>query len=185
MLDPKLIRNDPQAVARQLARRGYTLDTEAFAALEARRKSLQVQVDELRNTRNTRSKAIGRAKAQGEDVAPLLEEVADLGERLKAAESGLAETQASLDAVLMDLPNLLHESVPAGNDESDNPVVRKWGVPAELDFEPKDHVDLGLLDFEAAAKVSGARFVVMRGAVARLHRALIQFMLDLHTTEHG
>jgi len=185
MLDPKLLRNDPEAVARGLARRGYKLDTEAFNTLEEQRKALQVQVDELRNTRNTRSKAIGRAKAQGEDVAPLLAEVADLGERLKAAESGLAEVQAGLEAVLMDLPNLLDDSVPDGRDESDNPVVRTWGEPAKLDFEPKDHVDLALLDFEAAARVSGARFVVMRGGVARLHRALIQFMLDLHTTDHG
>jgi seryl-tRNA synthetase len=185
MLDPKLLRNDPEAVARGLARRGYTLDTEAFNTLEERRKALQVQVDELRNTRNTRSKAIGRAKAQGEDVAPLLAEVADLGERLKAAEAGLAEVQDGLEAVLMDLPNLLHDSVPEGRDESDNPVVRTWGDPARFEFEPKDHVDLGLLDFEGAARVSGARFVVMRGAVARLHRALIQFMLDLHTTRHG
>ncbi|MEJ2515218.1 MAG: serine--tRNA ligase [Gammaproteobacteria bacterium] len=185
MLDPRLLRNDPDAVARQLARRGYTLDTEAFAALESQRKRLQVTVDELRNTRNTRSKAIGRAKAQGEDTEPLLAEVADLGEKLKEAEAGLAAVQAELESVLMDLPNLLHESVPDGRDESDNAVVRSWGEPAAFDFPARDHVDLGLLDFEAAAKISGARFVVMRGPVARLHRALIQFMLDLHTTEHG
>ncbi|MEJ2521796.1 MAG: serine--tRNA ligase [Gammaproteobacteria bacterium] len=185
MLDPRLLRNDPDAVARQLARRGYTLDTEAFAALESQRKRLQVTVDELRNTRNTRSKAIGRAKAQGEDTKPLLAEVADLGEKLKEAEAGLAAVQAELESVLMDLPNLLHESVPDGRDESDNAVVRSWGEPAAFDFPARDHVDLGLLDFEAAAKISGARFVVMRGPVARLHRALIQFMLDLHTTEHG
>ena len=185
MLDPKLLRNDPDGVARGLARRGYTLDIALFGSLEDRRKSLQVRVDDLRNTRNTRSKAIGRAKAQGEDAAPLLAEVADLGQRLKEAEVELAEVQEALDRLLMDLPNLLNDSVPDGRDESDNRVVRSWGEPGKPDFEPKDHVDLGLLDFEGAAKVSGARFVVMRGPVARLHRALIQFMLDLHTSEHG
>jgi seryl-tRNA synthetase len=144
-----------------------------------------VRTDELRNERNTRSKAIGRAKAAGEDAAPLLAEVADLGERLKAAEGELAEVQAELEAALYDLPNLLDASVPDGADESANREVRRWGEPRVFDFEPKDHVDLGLLDFEAAARISGARFVVMRSALARLHRALIQFMLDLHTREHG
>ena len=185
MLDPKLLRNDLEGVARALQRRGYTLDKARFAGLEERRKALQVRADELRNERNTRSKAIGRAKAAGEDAAPLLAEVTDLGDRLKAAELELAEVQTELEAALYDLPNLLHDSVPDGADESDNLELRRWGEPRSFDFEPKDHVDLGLLDFEAAAKISGARFVVMRGAVARLHRALIQFMLDLHTREHG
>jgi seryl-tRNA synthetase len=185
MLDPKLLRNDLEAVAGALRRRGYTLDTARFAGLEERRKALQVRTDELRNERNTRSKAIGRAKSSGEDAAPLLAEVADLGERLKAAETELAEVQGELEAALYDLPNLLDASVPDGRDESCNREVRRWGEPRTFDFSPKDHVDLGLLDFEAAAKISGARFVVMRGAVARLHRALIQFMLDLHTREHG
>ena len=185
MLDPKLLRNDLDGVARALQRRGYTLDKARFAALEERRKAYQVRADELRNERNTRSKAIGRAKAAGEDAAPMLAEVTDLGERLKAVELELAEVQAELEAALYDLPNLLHESVPDGADESDNLELRRWGAPRAFDFEAKDHVDLGLLDFEAAAKISGARFVVMRGAVARLHRALIQFMLDLHTREHG
>jgi seryl-tRNA synthetase len=185
MLDPKLLRNDLESTARALARRGYALDTERFAALEDRRKNLQVQADELRNERNTRSKAIGRAKAAGEDVAPLLAEVADLGDRLKAAETGLATVQAELQAALYDLPNLLDSSVPEGADENANLEVRRWGQPRQFEFAAKDHVDLGLLDFEAAAKISGARFAVMRGAVARLHRALIQFMLDLHTREHG
>ena len=185
MLDPKLIRNDLGGVARALQRRGYTLDTALFAGLEERRKALQVRADELRNERNTRSKAIGQAKAAGEDTAPLLEQVADLGERLKAAEGELAEVQQALEAALYDLPNLLDESVPEGRDEAANVELRRWGEPRAFDFTPKDHVDLGLLDFEAAAKVSGARFVVMRGEVARLHRALIQFMLDLHTREHG
>jgi seryl-tRNA synthetase len=185
MLDPKLLRNDLDGTAHALRRRAYSLDTGRFASLEERRKALQVRTDELRNERNTRSKAIGRAKAGGEDAAPLLAEVADLGERLKAAESELAEVQAELENALYDLPNLLDASVPDGADESANLEVRRWGEPRAFDFEPKDHVDLGLLDFEAAAKISGARFVVMRGALARLHRALIQFMLDLHTREHG
>jgi seryl-tRNA synthetase len=185
MLDPKLLRNDLDGTAQALRRRAYHLDTARFASLEERRKGLQVRTDELRNERNTRSKAIGRAKAAGEDAAPLLAEVADLGERLKAAEGELAEVQAELENALYDLPNLLDASVPDGADESANREVRRWGEPRAFDFEPKDHVDLGLLDFEAAAKISGARFVVMRGALARLHRALIQFMLDLHTREHG
>jgi seryl-tRNA synthetase len=185
MLDPKLLRNDLDGTAQALRRRAYHLDTARFASLEERRKALQVRTDELRNERNTRSKAIGRAKAAGADAAPLLAEVADLGERLKAAESELAEVQAELENALYDLPNLLDASVPDGADESANLEVRRWGEPRAFDFEPKDHVDLGLLDFEAAAKISGARFVVMRGALARLHRALIQFMLDLHTREHG
>ena len=185
MLDPKLLRNDLDGTAAALLRRGYRLDTVRFAALEERRKALQVQTDELRNERNTRSKAIGLAKASGEDAAPLLAEVADLGDRLKALEGELAGVQADLEAVLYDLPNLLDASVPDGADENANLEVRRWGEPRAFDFEPKDHVDLGLLDFEAAAKISGARFVVMRGGLARLHRALIQFMLDLHTREHG
>ncbi len=188
MIDPKLLRSDPRAVAANLARRGYAFDVEAFEALEERRKALQAQADELRNTRNTRSKAIGRAKAQGEDVQPLLDEVADLGDRLKAAEEHFNELRGNLDEVLMDMPNLLHDSVPDGMDESENVELRRWGDPPGFDFEPHDHVDVGGplgLDFESAAKVSGARFVVMRGGMARLHRALIQFMLDLHTTEHG
>ncbi|NGP54799.1 serine--tRNA ligase [Thioalkalivibrio sp. XN8] len=185
MLDPRLLRNDLEGTARALARRGYELDTARFAALEERRKALQVQADELRNQRNTRSRAIGQAKAAGQDVAPLLAEVADLGDRLKTAGAALAEVQAELDAALYDLPNLLDASVPDGADESANVEIRRWGEPRSFEFAPQDHVDLGLLDFEAAAKISGARFAVMRGAVARLHRALIQFMLDLHTREHG
>jgi seryl-tRNA synthetase len=185
MLDPRMLRNDLEGTAAQLLRRGYELDTAGFAALEERRKTLQVRTDELRNERNTRSKAIGRAKASGADAAPLLAEVADLGERLKGAEDELAAVQAQLDTILYDLPNLLDASVPDGFDENANVEVRRWGEPRSFDFEPKDHVDLGLLDFEGAAKISGARFVVMRGALARLHRALIQFMLDLHTGEHG
>ncbi|HUG98487.1 MAG TPA: serine--tRNA ligase [Gammaproteobacteria bacterium] len=185
MLDPKLLRNDLGGVERALARRSYALDTREFTALEERRKALQVRTDELRNERNTRSKVIGRAKASGDDAAPLLAEVADFGERLKSAEVELGEVQAELDELLYDLPNLLDAGVPDGADESANREVRRWGSPRAFDFDPRDHVALGLLDFEAAAKISGARFVVMRGALARLHRALIQFMLDLHTREHG
>jgi seryl-tRNA synthetase len=185
MLDPKLLRTDLEGVAQQLARRGYVLDAARVERLEERRKSGQVRVDELRNERNTRSKSIGRAKASGEDAAPLLAAVGRIGADLEAAERELAAVQEELNALLMDLPNLLHESVPEGSDESANRVVRTWGEPRRFDFAPMDHVDLGLLDFEAASRVSGARFVVMRGAVARLHRALIQFMLDLHTREHG
>ena len=185
MLDPKLLRTDLEGVAQQLARRGYVLDAARVERLEERRKSGQVRVDELRNERNTRSKSIGRAKASGEDAAPLLAAVGRIGADLEAAERALAAVQEELNALLMDLPNLLHESVPEGSDESANRVVRTWGEPRRFDFAPLDHVDLGLLDFEAASRVSGARFVVMRGDVARLHRALIQFMLDLHTREHG
>ncbi len=188
MIDPKLLRNDPAAVAANLARRGYVLDVDAIQDLESRRKALQAQTDELRNTRNTRSKAIGRAKAQGEDAQPLLDEVADLGARLKSAEEDLAAVLGKLDELRMGMPNLLHGSVPDGPDESANLELRRWGEPTAFSFEPRDHVDVGAplgLDFESAARVSGARFVVMRGAMARLHRALIQFMLDLHTSEHG
>ena len=185
MLDPRFLRSDLDGVARALKRRGYVLDTARFAALEERRKAVQVAADELRNERNTRSKAIGQAKARGQDTSPLLAEVADLGDRLKAAEADLDGVQAELEAAAFDLPNLLDSSVPDGMDETANREVRRWGVPRQFDFQPLDHVDLGLLDFEAAAKISGARFVVMRGAIARLHRALIQFMLDLHTHEHG
>jgi seryl-tRNA synthetase len=189
MLDPKLLRTDIATVAANLARRGVMLDVEKINTLEAERKHIQVKVEELRQERNARSKTIGRAKAQGEDVAPLLAAVADLGEQLDAAERQLADNQESLQSVQSELPNLLDDSVPDGSDETANVEVRRWGDPGRPDFEPLDHVDLGarlrMLDFEAAAKLSGSRFAVMRGALARLHRALIQFMLDTHTSEHG
>jgi seryl-tRNA synthetase len=185
MLDPKLLRNDLDGVARSLRRRGYELDVARFAALEDRRKALQVKTDELRHQRNAGSKAIGHAKASGADTAALMAEVADLGNRLQAVETELAAVQDELEGALYDLPNLLDASVPDGADESRNVELRRWGEPRQFDFEPKDHVDLGLLDFAAATRISGARFVVMRGALARLHRALIQFMLDLHVREHG
>jgi seryl-tRNA synthetase len=189
MLDPKLLRADIATVAANLARRGVMLDVEKINTLEAERKHIQVKVEELRQERNARSKTIGRAKAQGEDVAPLLAAVADLGEQLDAAERQLADNQESLQTVQSELPNLLDDSVPDGSDETANVEVRRWGDPGRPEFEPLDHVDLGarlrMLDFEAAAKLSGSRFAVMRGALARLHRALIQFMLDTHTSEHG
>ena len=189
MLDIKRLRNDPEGIARILARRGFTFDLERFNSLESERKRLQVETQELQNLRNTRSKAIGRAKAQGEDVQPLLDEVADLGDRLGAAKTASEAVQAELDSLLMGMPNLPHESVPEGNDEDANVEVRRWGEPRSFDFEPRDHVDIGTklggLDFEAAARISGARFAVLRGELARLQRALTQFMLDTHTREHG
>lgn len=189
MLDPKLLRADPQAVAAGLARRGFTFDVAAYEALESRRKSVQVECEELQAQRNKRSKSIGQAKAQGQDIAPLLAEVAELGASLDAAKQRLQEIQDSLNDVQLSLPNLPHESVPDGASEDDNQEIRRWGEPRVLDFAPKDHVALGetngAMDFAAAAKLTGARFNVMRGPLARLHRALIQFMLDLHTQEHG
>jgi seryl-tRNA synthetase len=189
VLDTRLLRSDLDSVVANLARRGFTFDKQVFVALEERRKALQVEVDRLRNERNTRSKSIGRAKSQGQDIAPLLAEVESLGDQLKRADEGLAAEQAALDALLLGIPNLLHESVPEGRDESANVELRRWGEPRQLDFTPLDHIALGEklggLDFESAARISGARFAVMRGAVARLHRALAQFMLDLHTAEHG
>ena len=189
MLDQKRLRNDIQFVASQLAKRGYTLDVEAFNELEARRKALQIKTQDLQNERNSKSKNIGKAKAAGEDIQPLLAEVSSLGDELDGAKSELDKVQAELNAMLMSMPNIPHESVPDGLSEEDNVEIRRWGEPAEFDFEVKDHVDLGApndwLDFETAAKLTGSRFVVMHGAMARLHRALIQFMLDLHTGEHG
>ncbi len=189
MLDPRLFRAELETTAQQLARRGYTLDTAAIARLEAERKDIQVRTQELQAERNSRSKAIGQAKAKGEDAAPLLAAVADLGDKLKEAEARLAAIQDELNAIVMGVPNLPHESVPDGKDENDNVEVRRWGTPRVFAFEPKDHVDvgegLGQLDFETAAKITGARFATMKGLVARMHRALIQFMLDLHTGEHG
>jgi seryl-tRNA synthetase len=189
MLDPKLLRHDLPKVAANLARRGFVLDRERFERLEAARKEKQLEVESLRQQRNERSKAIGRAKAAGSDIEALRREVGELGERLSAAESALAETSAELYELLSGLPNLLHEDVPDGADENANVELRRWGTPPQFDFPVKDHVALGEagrgLDFEAAAKLAGSRFVVMRGAVARLHRALTQFMLDVHTAEHG
>lgn len=189
MLDQKLLRADIEDVAKKLAMRGYELDINKFNELETQRKDIQVKTQDLQNERNTKSKSIGKAKAAGEDIQPLLAEVSSLGDELDAAKSKLDEIQNELNEMLMGMPNILHESVPAGKSEDDNIEVRKWGEPTQFSFEPKDHVDLGApndwLDFEMAAKLTGSRFVVMRGQMARLHRALIQFMLDLHTNEHG
>ncbi len=189
MLDPRLLRSDLEQTTARLATRGFTLDAQALAALEDQRKQIQVRTQQLQNERNTRSKAIGKAKAAGEDAAPLLAAVADLGDQLKQAEAELETIQQRLNEILLGVPNLPHASVPVGRDESDNEEVRRWGEPRQFSFTPKDHVDLGhalgQLDFELAAKIAGARFAVMSGPLARLHRALIQFMLDLHTQEHG
>ncbi|MBK5963767.1 serine--tRNA ligase [Thiocystis minor] len=189
MLDPRLLRTDLDRVAEQLARRGLTLDKSRFDALEAERKGLQIAVQELQNQRNTRSKTIGQAKASGQDIQPLLAEVSDLGERLKAADARLSEIQQEVGAISLALPNLPDASVPDGRNEADNREERRWSTPPVFDFTPKDHVDLGAvngwMDFDLAAKVTGSRFVVLSGPLARLHRALIQFMLDTHTGEHG
>jgi seryl-tRNA synthetase len=190
MLDPALLRSHlAETAARLWEQRGYELDVAAVETLEAERKHLSKQTQELQNLRNTRSKAIGQAKAKGEDIAALLAEVAGLGDQLKANEQALAEVQAKLGEVALGIPNLAHESVPLGKDEHDNVEVARWGTPRVFDFEVKDHVVLGerhgWLDGEAGAKLSGARFTVLRGQLARLHRALGQFMLDLHVAEHG
>ncbi|WP_199101443.1 serine--tRNA ligase [Aquitalea sp. ASV11] len=188
MLDIQLLRNDLDAVAARLASRGYTLDTAAFTAMEADRKSLQTRMQELQSRRNATSKQIGEAKRKGEDVSAIMAEVANLGDELKAAEAAFEAVQVKLDALLMSIPNLPNESVPVGKDENDNVEVRRVGVPRQFDFEVKDHVDIGTplgLDFDTGAKLSGARFTVLKGDIARLHRALAQFMLNTHTGEHG
>jgi len=189
VIDPKQLRNEPEAVALNLARRGYLLDVAALRALEEKRKPVQVEVDRLRAERNANAKAVGMAKGRGEDAGALIARGEALTAELGGAEGRLAAVQAELEAWQLGLPNLLHDSVPDGREESANVEVRRWGEPRRLGFKARDHVEigerLGGLDFEAAARISGARFVVMRGAVARLHRALAQFMLDLHTREHG
>jgi len=189
MLDPHLLRNDLEQVEQDLARRGFTLDRESFVGLEERRKTLQVETQELQAERNARSKEIGRAKAAGEDIQPLLDEVASLGDRLKSSEEKLAAVQEELNGLLYGIPNIPHASVPKGDTEADNEEIRRWGEPPEFGFQPRDHVDLGealgILDFETATTIASSRFVIMKGAAAHLHRALIQFMLDTHTREHG
>lgn len=190
MLDPALLRTRlAETAARLKDTRGYALDVSAIEALESERKHLSTETQELQNLRNTRSKAIGQAKAKGEDVAPLMAEVAGIGDKLKANETALADVQAKLAAITLGVPNIPHESVPVGKDENDNVEVIRWGTPRNFDFDVKDHVVLGerhgWLDGEAGAKLSGARFTVLRGQLAHLHRALAQFMIDLHTGEHG
>ena len=189
MLDPALLRGQLDATAERLAARGYQLDKAAIEAIEAERKTVQTETQELQNLRNTRSKAIGVAKGKGEDASALMAEVAGIGDKLKANEHRLAEVQAKLADIALGIPNLPDASVPRGKDETENAEQKRWGMPRAFDFKVKDHVELGAhkgwLDGETASKLSGARFTVLRGELARLHRALAQFMLDLHTTEHG
>jgi len=188
MLDPRLFRTDLDFVKEQLNRRSFNFNSESYIELEARRKDVQVKTQELQNERNSRSKAIGQAKAKGVDVQPLLDQVQHLGDELKAAESALAGIQVEMDALMAGIPNILDESVPAGKSEEFNVEISRWGDVPEFAFEPKDHVDLGAntgMDFELGAKIAGARFVVLNGALARLQRAIIQLMLDTHTGEHG
>ncbi len=189
MLDSKILRSDLETVVAKLKIKNFDFDVATFSQLEEQRKSLQVSTQNLQGERNSRSKAIGDAKAKGDDIQPLLDDVASLGDQLKTAEAELSELQARLDGLLLDVPNLPHDSVPAGNSEDDNIEILRWGEPPEFDFEPRDHIDLGEalggMDFERAAKLSGARFVTMTGALVTLHRALIQFMINQHILQHG
>ena len=189
MLDPKLLRSDLEQTAQHLKRKGYELDTSLFESLEDKRKHLQVETQELQSVRNQRSKEIGAAKGRGEDIAPLKAEMDELATTLKQKEQDLQALQSQLQQWLMGIPNVPHESVPEGKSEEDNRIEMTWGEPTQFDFTVKDHVELGeglqQLDFETAAKITGSRFVVMHNDVARLHRALIQFMLDIHTRQHG
>ncbi len=189
MLDPKLLRNEPEQIAALLARRGYTLDVDAINQLEQQRKQAQLDAQALQTERNSRSKMIGKAKASGEDIAPLLAEIEDLGGKHKAAEAKLAEVLEKINGLAMEMPNIVQDDVPQGASEDDNQEVLRWGAPKQFDFEAKDHVDLGArlngMDFEMAAKISQARFVTLTGPLAKLQRALTQFMLDTHTEQHG
>lgn len=189
MLDSKLIRTNPEAVAAALAKRGYVLDVERIKALEEERKVIQTKTEALQQERNTRSKSIGKAKAAGEDIAPLMQAVEQLKQDLAAAEAELEKVQDSLEELLRGVPNVPADEVPEGKSEEDNVEIRRWGTPREFDFPVLDHVDLGEglggLDFDTASKITGSRFAVLRGGIARLHRALAQFMLDTHINEHG
>ena len=189
MLDPALLRQDVSGIAARLAQRGFKLDIDHFQSLEGRRKSLQVETQQLQSERNTRSKQIGQAKARGEAIQPLLDQVADLGGRLQQVAEALEDVKDQLRQLSLQIPNLPDDSVPTGASEQDNRVERVWGEPTAFDFTPQDHMDLGAnlgqLDFDRAATLAGARFVVMQGPLARLHRALTQFMLDTHTQVHG
>ena len=188
MLDIQLLRKDPDGVAKRLVARGYQLDVAAFSALEAERRAIQTRTEELQARRNSLSKQIGAMKGRGEDTTALMAEVSGIGDEMKVSAAQLDDVQARLSAMQLEMPNLPHESVPAGEDEKDNVEVRRWGTPRQFDFEVKDHVDVGTplgLDFETGAKLSGARFTMLRGPIARLHRALAQFMLDTHTQQHG
>jgi seryl-tRNA synthetase len=189
MLDAKLVRTQPREIAERLATRGFELDVARLEALENQRKSVQTRTEQLQAERNARSKSIGQAKQRGEDITPLLAEVDRMGNELEEGKRELESIQVELDNLLLNIPNLPHESVPVGEDEEGNVEVRRWGTPRSFDFGVKDHVALGeqhgWLDFETAAKLSGARFALLRGPIARLHRALAQFMINLHVTDHG
>jgi seryl-tRNA synthetase len=189
MLDPQLLRTDPEAVAAALKPRAYELDVTAWRDLESRRKELQIRVQELQNQKNQSAKSIGQAKARGEDIQPLLEAVRHLGEELGQSESDFNQVRSQQQAWLMEMPNLALPDVPLGVDENDNVEIRKWGEPGKFDFEPRGHVELGegngMIDAQSAAKLAGTRFVVLKGSLSRMHRALAQFMLDVHTQEHG
>ncbi len=189
MLDPKKFRSDIDATAATLSRRGFTLDTNELNGLESQRKTVQTRTEELQAKRNSVSKEIGQAKSKGEDIAPIMAQVATLGDELKQAEQELADIQDQIATVSLGVPNIPHDSVPDGLKEEDNVEVRRWREPKAFEFDVRDHIDLGealgLMDFETAAKITGSRFTLMSGSLARLHRALTQFMLDLHTSEHG
>ncbi len=189
MLDAKLVRTQPREIAERLATRGFELDVARLEALENQRKSVQTRTEQLQAERNARSKSIGQAKQRGEDIAPLLADVDRMGNELEEGKRELESIQVELDNLLLNIPNLPDESVPVGADEESNVEVRRWGAPRSFDFDVKDHVALGeqhgWLDFETAAKLSGARFALLRGPIARLHRALAQFMINLHVTDHG
>ncbi|MEX2125508.1 MAG: serine--tRNA ligase [Woeseia sp.] len=189
MIDPKLLRQSTEVVAENLAQRGILLDVAAYRGLEERRKALQIEAESLRNEKNVSARSIGRAKGKGEDVEKLLGSVKDLGDKLDVTEHELQDVLDELKSIELGLPNMLADDVPIGKDESDNVEIRRWGEPPAFDFSVRDHVDLGavlgMLDFDAASRISGSRFAVLRGGLARLQRALIQFMLDVHTREHG
>jgi len=185
MLDPQLLRNNLTEVAQKLARRGFVVDETRLTELEAARKQCQIETEKLQSERKNRSKEIGKAKAAGKDVSELLNNVSELGELLKSGAAELEHIQNELNTMLMGMPNIPDETVPIGTSENDNIEIRRWGNVKQFEFEVKDHVDLSILDFETAAKITGSRFSVLRGSVARLHRALIQFMLDLHSEQHG
>lgn len=190
MLDPRLVRNDPHSIAKQLLeKRGFVLDVASIEQIEGKRKALQLETEQLQNERNTRSKNIGKAKAAGQDIAPLLAEVENMKQQLDEKSKALEIVQAELDFILQRLPNIPQNEVPAGKDEHDNVELRRWGTPRKFDFQVKDHVaigeDKGQLDFATAVKITGSRFVVMKNEIARMHRAIVQLMLDTHTQEHG
>lgn len=188
MIDPRLLRQNLEDVVAALTKRGYQFDVARFNELEEQRRHLQTSLQELQNERNTTSKQIGIAKSKGEDVSEIMASVAQLGDKLAEVEQSLTQVTTALDAMLLDMPNMPHDDVPLGKNEDDNVEVKRWGTPKEFDFEPKDHVSIGEklgMDFEAAAKISGSRFVILKSSMAHLHRALAQFMLDTHTQEHG